>query len=764
MLWTSCAPKQQDPIVATVGPQPLTLTEYERQYVKSLGSHDAGAATSQEDREKFLDLVVKYKLKLACAHKEGIDKKPEVINEIAAYKGSLASSYLTEHAVIEPGIKRLYTRQNEEIRASHILLSLSPNASPSDSATAYKEAFSIIAALKSGVDFGTLALEHSQDPSVKVNRGDLYYFTAGQFVSPFEDAAFSMKPGELSMLPVRTQYGLHIIKLIDRKPAPGEVRASHIMIRFQNQNPSASDTLQAFSKIKALQDSLAAGVDFGDLARRHSEDPGSSGRGGDLGFFARRRWVQPFDEVAMAMKPGQVSRIVRTPYGYHLIKCYDVHPRKTFDESKQDLRNLYQQLRFQQDYTRLYDSVKSEVRFSRSDTALSHLYTSLDTNGTMRDSAWWSNVSPIVGRMPLFFIQGKNISVDSVITLLKARTDLIGISFHRSNFAGAIDKIAEQVVFAAKADLLARDDPEFASLLAEYRDGILLYQVEQENVWNRIVMADSLLKPYFAENRERFTWPDRISITEVRSSSDSLAHVVQNLINTGRTIEQITAEDSLRMSKPTSRLLVFSPRTAKLTSTTKRTLATIATEGRIDARVRLTLTAKTDTSSGDRENVRLAGSRLEAIRLYLVKALGIVPSQISTVTAPISSAGKAVPRHQEFNEVEISVVGRTPLTIGKPETALLAPSTDERTMRADSLSPGSCTSPFLFKGYYTIIRLNDRERAHEKTYEESGPELSSSYQDYESKRLETEWLRRLRSEFPVVEYKPVLKDAFLPTH
>jgi hypothetical protein len=89
---------------------------------------------------------------------------------------------------------------------------------------------------------------------------------------------------------------------------------------------------------------------------------------------------------------------------------------------------------------------------------------------------------------------------------------------------------------------------------------------------------------------------------------------------------------------------------------------------------------------------------------------------------------------------------------------------DERAVRADSLAVGSYSLPFAFKSAYSIIRLNGREKAREKTMEEAGADLSSSYQDYESKSLEHEWLERLRKDFPVVEHKALLKDAFVSEH
>jgi peptidyl-prolyl cis-trans isomerase SurA len=664
-------------------------------------------------------------------------------------------------------VRQLYARQNEEMRASHILLSLNPSASAADSAAAYKKAYEIISAARSGIDFGMLALEHSQDPSAKLNKGDLYYFTAGQLVSPFEDAAFAMKIGEISSAPVRSQFGLHIIKLVDRKPAPGEVHASHIMIRFQNPNPPPQDTAQAYAKIKALKDSLGAGANFASLATGHSEDPGSAGKGGDLGYFSRRRWVQPFDEVAMNLKPGQVSDIVRTPYGYHLIKCYDVRARKSFDAAKQELQPIYQQLRYQDDYAKFLNRLKKEVHFKLYDSTLTRFLASVDTNGTTHDSAWWAGIKPGVGTLPLFSVQDQRITVDSVVRLIEVRPELAGTPLRAQPLAAAVDKIGEQLVFSAKADLLAKNVPEFAALLAEYREGILLYQVEQEHVWNRIVMGDSVLKPYFAANRDKFTWPDRISVTEIRGTSDSLAGVISLRLRAGQTIETLAAGDSIRLASPTVYRTTFAHGSAKPDAHSLASLSAMVDELRDDSGLRVTITARPDTSKDRSRSLKLATARLEAIRLHLINKLKINPVRVTILSSPLPAGapgGAGTPAPGETDIIRTDLSGRTPLVAGKPETVLLPPPTDERTQRADSLAVGTATPPFLYKGYYTIVRLNAREKARRKTYEEAGPELSSAYQDSESKRLEGDWLAQLGQKYPIVEYKPILKNAFAPAH
>ena len=757
-----CSPKAQDEVVATVGPTPITLGQYESHYLKTLGTREAGEKTTLEERQKFLDLLVKYQLKLSDAYSRGMDKKPDVFQEIEAYKGGLAMSFLQEREVVAPGLKNMYTRRSEEIRASQILFTLKPNASPADSAAAYKKAYDVLNLLKQGKDFGMLAVEYSQDPSAKSNMGDLYYFTSGQIVGPFEDAAFQLQPGQVSTVPVRTSFGLHIIKVTGRKPSVGEVHASHIMIRFPNQNPSPEDTAKAYNKISALLDSLNAGADFAELAKRHSEDPGSAARGGDLGYFGRRRWIQPFDEAALAMKPGQLSGIVRTPFGYHLIKCYDIRPLKSFDDMKQDLQSTYQQVRYKDDYAKYLAGVKKEVGYAFDDSVFAVLIASLDTTKSVRDSTWKAGVTPATGKLVLMSVRGKALSVDSVLAILGTRTEFSNTSLRPKALQTQLDKIAEELTFGAKADLLVKQDPEFASLIEEYRQGILLYQEEQENVWNKVAINDSVLTAFFEAHRDQFTWPDRVALTVVRASNDSLAQAIHRMLLSAKTIEQVAAEDSVRMAMPATRALKFGRGSSTLDKAARQDLALLAAEIKKNLPERITLTSHPDTNVARVKNLKLAQARLEAAKTYLTKALKAEPSHISLVTAPLPRGAKDSISAARANTVDAYLGGRSALVFGKVESLLLPTTTDERTRNADSLSVGGISEPFRYSAVPTIVRLDGREKARQKTFEEASGEVSGAYQEAESKQLENDWLARLRRTFPVVENGKALQDAFAP--
>ncbi|HLB00566.1 MAG TPA: peptidylprolyl isomerase, partial [Bacteroidota bacterium] len=328
IVFASCSPRAGEAVVLEVGPSKVTLKEFEDFYAKNSLQPDSGSNILAE-RERFLDLLTKYKLKLQDAADRNLADDPEVRKELTEYRASLATTYIIDKQITEPGVRLLYDRQTEEIRAKHILLAVKPEASPEDTLKAYRKAMEIIAKLRSGADFDSVVLADSEDPTAKVNRGDLYYFTGGQMVMPFENAAYAMKFGETSSVPVRTSFGYHILRITARQPVRGMIRVRHIMALAKQSAADTGDTVAALTRLRGWQDSLRKGWNFADLAAKVSEDAGSAQHGGDLGWFERKRYVQPFDEAAFLLKPGEVSPVVKTPYGYHIMMCDSVRPMES---------------------------------------------------------------------------------------------------------------------------------------------------------------------------------------------------------------------------------------------------------------------------------------------------------------------------------------------------------------------------------------------------------------------------------------------------
>jgi peptidyl-prolyl cis-trans isomerase SurA len=358
----------------------------------------------------------------------------------------------------------------------------------------------------------------------------------------------------------------------------------------------------------------------------------------------------------------------------------------------------------------------------------------------------------------------RGVSVDSVVKLINARPDFGNTPLRDAGIRNMVEKIGESLVFAVRAETLEKDSPEFAAIMKEYTDGILLYQIEQDRVWGGVAVSDSALKNYFATNREKFMFPDRVDFTDLRVVDDSVAQMLFKQARAGKTLEEIAAADSVRMSMNSSFHVEFAANSAKLSPPIIKAIAPVVGQLKADAALRVQLTAHPDTSVKRAQNLKLAEQRLATIREYFKKQ-GIDEVRVPVFTQPYNRntvADKTKDKNTLGLRINADVIGRRVMVVGKPETAILPVTTDERTAKADSLQVNEVSGPFKSKYGISIIRLNKKDPLRQKTFEEAGTEVSSSFQEYESKRLEKEWLDGLRRQYPVVEYREALKSAFAP--
>lgn len=533
LILGGCAPKIGDKVVLEIGNNKVTVSEYENFFTRNSGGWSVAQKSTLEEREHFLNLLTNYKLKLQDAYDRNLVNDSDIVQELRDYRASLASTYMVEREITEPGIRQLYDRRKEEIRAQHLLLKLNPDASPEDTLKAYVKAMDIIHRAKAGENFDSLVILFSEDPSAKSNAGDLYYFTGGQMVGPFENAVFTMKKGELSSTPARSVFGYHIIKVNDRQPVRGTIQVSHIMTRFQVSATDSADTAAALSRIRNLYDSLMKGSDFYKLAVTSSEDGGSAPQGGSLGWFARRRFVQTFDEAAFKLKVGEISNIVRTPFGYHIIRCDSAKPMPPFSEMRDELRKTFQQQRYNEDYGLYITQLKKDYQFNFGENVFTDFISHLDSTKRIGDSAWADEIPQDLKMQAIFNISGRAILLDTVILILDSKPEYRNIVLRASELKPRFNRIAEGFLLETKSIGLEQRNPNFASLMKEYTDGILLYKAEQIEVWNKTTVSDSALKDYYNQNLSKFMFPERVNISVLMMETDTSSYFVYDSIKQG---------------------------------------------------------------------------------------------------------------------------------------------------------------------------------------------------------------------------------------
>ncbi len=229
----------------------------------------------------------------------------------------------------------------QEINLAQILVRIPENASPQQIADRRKRAEQALAQLKSGNDFSKVAASFS-DANDALSGGEVGWRNTARIPQLFLDATEKLSQGELAAL-VRSANGFHIIKLLGRRAASvvrsgsqtvaEQTRARHILIKV-NQLVSAVDARRKLLELKERLDNKAA--KFEDLARLYSND-GSASKGGDLGWVYAGDTVPEFERAMQALRPGQISGPVESPFGFHLIEVLE---RKTEAVSRERKRQM----------------------------------------------------------------------------------------------------------------------------------------------------------------------------------------------------------------------------------------------------------------------------------------------------------------------------------------------------------------------------------------------------------------------------------------
>ena len=557
----------QDPkTLFTVGGKPVSIEEFRTVYMKNNQSKDA---FSEKDLKEYLELYTKFKVKVAEAFELKLDTSSTFKNELSSYRTQLAQPYLRDKQTIDQLVKEAWERNKTEIRASHILIRITENASPADTLTAFRRISEIRSRLVKGEEFGAVALESSEDPSVKQNKGDLGWFGAFRMIYPFENMAYTTPKGQFSEV-FRTQFGYHILIKKDERPSLGEVRAAHIMVLSRPNDP---DSLQAVAKtrVEEIEKKLKAGENFESLARQFSEDPSSNRNGGAMPWFGTGRMVPEFEEAAFALKNvNDVSVPVKTAYGWHIIKLLEKRGIPPFEEAKADLQSKVERdARLYTNRTNLLAKLKKEYNVTHFNAALEATLNLLDSNivaGNFKmDSAKIAGLNqklfdfaPIPVPVPTTTIKttattGKKTTVPArkgavapAVRNTEARTASDFINFVIKNQAPAegadpkmlgrklYDSFVDDQIMAYEDSRLDQKYPEFKNLMTEYREGILLFDLTDKMVWTKAVQDSTGLKAFYEKVKQNHLWGERVEGGIFYCANEKIASNVRKDVKRGK--------------------------------------------------------------------------------------------------------------------------------------------------------------------------------------------------------------------------------------
>jgi peptidyl-prolyl cis-trans isomerase SurA len=510
--------------------------EFVRVYNKNL---DLVKDESQKDLNQYLELFIGYKLKVNKANKLGLQNGKQYLTELDNYRTQLAKNYLTDSKVTDALIEEGYNRMKKEINASHILIMVDENAAPADTLAAYQKITEIRNRVLKGEEFGKLAQEVSQDPSAKDNLGNLGYFTSFRMVYTFESAAFKTQLNEVSQ-PVRTRFGYHIIKVNDIRDNRGEILVAHIMLM----NPKEGETKTAEEVQKTIQDiykKIQQGEKFDELAQQFSEDKSTSGKGGELSRFASGQLSSiEFENQAFSLsKENPISKPFQTQFGWHIVKFIDKFPL----QSLKDLRAELDSKISKDERSRIIEkSMNTKLRKKYTINKDKKMIASVNKQVTdlFYDSKWELPKDSVAFSSKLFTINTTEISGYSFLKYIKNQEKrAVSIKPITKLTSVLLEDFVDEQLNKYNNDNLENEHPEFAAVMEEYRDGLLLFELMEKEIWQRAKTDTIGLTSFYETVKNNHQWKKRIDVILLSSTNKSVAEKVLSLLKKGSSTQLI---------------------------------------------------------------------------------------------------------------------------------------------------------------------------------------------------------------------------------
>jgi len=497
-------PKNTDALI-TINKEEVSVDEFMNVYNKNIQLIED---EDQKGIDNYLELFINYKLKIADAKSEGFDKKQSYLDEYEKYKNQLIDTYLLDKKVTSELLEEAYSRTKEEVKAQHILVRVTGQ----DTLSALNQIREFRARFLNE-SFETLKKSIHNGNAIFVE--DLGYFSAFKMVYDFENAAYNTPIGEISQ-PFKTQFGYHVVKVLDKRPSKGQAEAAHIMIT----NKSNDTEQTAEQRINELYRLIEQGESFENLAKQYSEDKSSAVNGGKLKPFKSGEInSELFVDTAFSLDVGAISNPIQTKYGWHIIKLLDKKPIESFEQLKFDLdKKVKRDSRSQVIKKRMLASIMNQyqVQAPKSNTISTFYKKNKDESG------WILNES-LSFENQLIKIKNRVLSYGDFLSFLNNNSKT------KKSLEDHYNTFLENNVMQYKKDQLPFENAEYANVLREYEEGLLLFDIMEEKIWNR-AKNDSLgLLEHYKSNASKFISPKNISGTIARSDKKSTLKKVKNL-------------------------------------------------------------------------------------------------------------------------------------------------------------------------------------------------------------------------------------------
>lgn len=514
--------------VFTVGKEAVSKSEFLSWYQKN---NTQNLKYDKASLESFANLYGLYKMKVMEANVLQLDTIPELKSDIEMYRAQLAKNYTSNKNVLEHYIKEAYEHMKLERKVAHIMLS---GYGEAVEAANLAKLDSISRLINNGqLTFEAAAQQFSTDKGTASVGGSLGYINALQTPYEFEKAAYNTALGKISA-PFKSPYGYHIVKVTAERPSSGTYEVAQILLSTVGLQQSAVAEKQQLAQ--SILAKLKVGASFEQMVKEYSDDTYSKDKNGLIKPVSTGSVEESIENAVFALKnPGDLSAPILSNYGVHIFKLIKKTPLGSFEEEKGNLAVRVERSRSEAIKQEHLKTVKQEIGFKENVAALTELINTVDQNDFNRDSQ--------LGAYPqlkstMFEIGTKKYTQQDFFKYVRNLTQGKLNGKKEDAFKELYRVYTEKSVNDAQMQRLEKSNTDYKKLAEEYRNGVLIFDMMDKNIWSKANRDTAGLVQYFEANASKYTWKPGFAGVVFQSKNHKALQQIMEGLKGGATVQE----------------------------------------------------------------------------------------------------------------------------------------------------------------------------------------------------------------------------------
>ena len=534
----------------TFGTQSVSKDEFLKAYNKN--------KTPVTDKEKslreYLDLYSKFKLKVKAAQELRYDTLPQLKYDMQSFRGQVEDSYMNDEQGMNDLVNEAFNRSQKDLHVLHFYRAIDSKMSKDDTIRAYKAMNEVYEDLTKGKDDYDELVGEISEKYMPIKGTDLGFVTAFTIPYEFENIVYNLKLGQSSK-PYRSKNGIHVFRVIAERKSIGKWRVAQILLAFP---PDEKDNYftEARRKADSLYAKLNSGANFSELAKLVSDDKLTYLTGGEMPEFGTGKFELPYEqEVLKLTKDGDISKPFFTKFGFHILKRLGNTPMPSDKNDASFIFDLKQKInqdsRVNAAKDRFTKNVLKQVGYKRNPAVTEvDIFRYADTISNNPDQEKIKK-SPISNKVIYSF--GKSTVKGSDWLNFVKDYKASGELYQGESNAALLQKYINITALEHYKKNLEQYNPDFKYQMQEFKEGNMLFEIMERNVWSKAANDNEGLQKTYNQNKGKYLWSESADILLFNCKDEKAAAEAAEALKQGKDWKKIAEESNMNVQGDSGR-------------------------------------------------------------------------------------------------------------------------------------------------------------------------------------------------------------------